>query len=221
MKFSKTHVSLCSLIISIALLFTLSSCLPDNNNADSGSQVRVFLNLENINNVVTAGGDSLEISTLKFIHGNSFFLSSSDTVLFKENPEIIVHQSGQDSIKILADGVIREGSLDKVVFVIEQPPPSVQNIDPDFMAGDTLYSMVIEGTYKDSAFTFKSTRNFISSFELAPPLEAESNSLFQLILATDVSSWFLSEDGQAIINPADSAAINNNIEGSFRLEDIK
>ncbi|HEX6981701.1 MAG TPA: hypothetical protein VF181_02975 [Balneolaceae bacterium] len=210
-------------ILSVAILATFTSCLPDNNGDSSRSEVRVVLDFENANNVMTAGGDSLVIGILKFIHGNSFFSGNGDTLLLKESPEILIHQNGQNSAKILAAGIVRDVSLNEITFNIEQAPPTVQNIDSDFIRGDTLYSMVIEGFYQDSAFTFKSTRDFSATFELAPPLEAESNSFFEIILVTDVSSWFINEDG-SLIDPRDStgvAAINDNIEGSFRLENVE
>lgn len=199
---------------------TIVSCLPENN-GDSRARVRVILELENANEIITAGGDTLGIAILKFVHGESYFLSGSDTLLLKESPEIVIHQNGQNSSKLLVDGIVREGSLQELVFVVEQAPASVQNIDPDFIAGDTLFSLVVEGFYGDSVFSFRSTKRFSSAYELSPPVEADANALYQILLSTDISSWFLNSEGSGLINPTDSAGvanINDNIEGSFRLE---
>lgn len=225
MKFNKTRGYSFKLFLSAILLFTLTACLSSSDsNSNTGSRVSVFLNLENVNNVITAGDDSLQISVLKFIHGRSAFLSDSDTLYLKQNPKIIIHRYRQDSVKILADGVVRDGSFQRLKFAIEQAPPSVESVDANFISGDTLYSIVIKGIYQDSAFVFKSTESFTPVFELDMPLEAEANSVFQYLIATDVAGWFLSEGGQALINPQDSSAteaINSNIEGSFRLEDAE
>lgn len=225
MKFSKIPAYSYNFFLSIILLFTLNACLSSSgSNSNAGSRVNVLLNLENVNDVVTAGNDSLQISVLKFIHGRSAFLSGSDTLYFKQNPKIIIHQYRQDSVKVLADGVVRDGSFPRIKFAIEQAPPSVQNVDSDFIRGDTLYSIIVKGVYQDSAFTFKSAENFISTFELSRPLEAGSNNLFQYLIATDVASWFLSEDGQTFINPRDPSkaeVINSNIEASFSLRDAE
>ncbi|HET6528710.1 MAG TPA: hypothetical protein VFG39_08145 [Balneolaceae bacterium] len=225
MKFNKTQGYSFKLFLSIILLFPLTACLSSSDNdSNTGSRVSVFLNLENVNDVITAGDDSLQISVLKFIHGRSAFLSDSDTLYLKQNPKIIIHRYRQDSVKILADGVVREGSFQRLKFAIEQAPPSVDGIDSDFVNGDTLYSIVIKGTYQDSIFVFKSTESFTPVIDLGTPLMAESNRLFQYLIATDVASWFLDEGRQGLINPQGSSAaeaINNNIEGSFRLENVE
>lgn len=70
---------------------------------------------------------------------------------------------------------------------------------PEF-AGDPPASILVDGRYEGSPFTYRSQVTPEVEFTLAPALELRAGSATQIALTFDVASWFLAESG-SILNP--------------------
>ncbi len=217
-------------IIAIMLVsLTFLSCLTTPDNEDNIDQVLVTFELSNINNKVKVGNDSLRIVSLRFLVGDAELKKgSADSLILNPRTFQVTHSVQDDEIKGLFSGGFDSDILfDGFDFEIKKATGDEGNIDPVFIDQDNgeTYSMVINGSYNNSEFVFKSLRNFDFNFPIDNSgLEDSASVLYNLRLSTDINQWFLNSDGTQLLNPGSSSnapAINDNISSSIFLQTIE
>jgi hypothetical protein len=218
-------------IIALAMVGVLSSCLSGNNNIPPSLQVALQLNgttdMAGSDTVLTAGSDSLMITSLRLINGDTQIIRESDTLAF--NPTPVRFSSRQTSsggptpdtrpLNNAQRNALFAGTYQAIDFRIIQAPDSSSGSFPGVFYKGGDYSMVIKGEYNGSEFTFKSKHNFQQRLDISPPVNVPpQNASVLFIISADVRSWFL--NGGGFLDPSDTtntSAINDNIQGSFEV----
>lgn len=218
----------------VAAIF-LSSCLNGSEQNEQRDQLTLTFNLENASSEITAGDDTLSINLIRFLVGNNYMYNDSgDTLLINRNVYQVNYSTtdglSQELIQIAQGSFSSETIYSNLKFEIKKAEAAYSenpNIDDAFTEeGGELenqrFSMIIDGTYNNSPFSFKSTQNFAYSFPF-PDLTGGSggNLIYNLFVQTDVSSWFLNSEGTALLDPSlsdNETSINQNIESSIELD---
>jgi hypothetical protein len=221
-------------ILLVTALF-LGSCLNGSEQNEQRDQLTLTFNLENANNEITSGEDTLSINLVRFLVGNNYLYNDTgDTLLINQN----VFQLNYSTTDGLSQEVIQiaQGSFDSdavyrnLNFEIKKAEANYSqnpDIDDAFTEdGGELenqrYSMIIDGSYNGEPFTFKSTRNLAYSFTFPDLTGGQSgNLIYNLFVKTNVENWFLNSDATALLDPLQSSnegTINDNIETSIALD---
>jgi hypothetical protein len=79
------------------------------------------------------------------------------------------------------------------------------------------------GTYNGTAFTYTTDLDAEQEIALSPPITTDGSTPASLTLFVDVSSWFKTSDGTALVDPAttlldpaNQSLVENNIKASFK-----
>lgn len=208
----------------------LTSCLTNSEQNDLPNQLLLTLEFSNINNEIVAQDDTLRILALRFLYGRTSLRNANDTLLVNNNILQVTHQVTNDEIKGLANGTFNSDEIfSTLAFEIKQAEESDTGENSNFdenafiegSSNDQRYSMIINGSYNNNEFVYKSTRNFNFEFFIEDDSEGTGgNLLYNLPLATDVNSWFLNDNGDGLLDPrteSNASAINDNIEESLHL----
>jgi hypothetical protein len=222
-------------IVAIGMVGFFSSCLSNNNTRNS--QIAVLLQLKGTtkqsgraDTILVAGKDSLTISNLRLIHGRSRLIRQSDSLTLpvqmlrfsstpSTNPRI---QSGNRNVLVQSNAQIIPGTYKAFDLKIIQAADSLKNQIPiaDIFNDNGHYSIVIQGEYDGSDFTFKSKKGFDRKLAIKPQIDIpQHNAVVHFIVSASVRNWFLNNSG-GFYDPSDStnrAAINANIQNSFQI----
>src|SRR5699024_9772755 len=132
-------------------------------------------------------------------------------------------QSGNVNVLVRSRAQIIPGTYQAFDFKIIQAADSLKDQIPisDIFNDNGHYSVVIQGTYNGSDFTFKSKKSFESKLPIEPPIEIpQHNAIVHFIVYANVKDWFLNNSG-GFYDPSDTtnrAAINANIQRSFSIK---
>jgi hypothetical protein len=224
-------------ILALSMIGILSSCLSNNNNVPPSLQVVLQLNgttdMAGSDTVLTAGNDSLTITSLRLIHGKDQLIRQSDSLIFPQ-PNPVRFSSRQTTAGPQTSNAVYlsqpqrnaafTGTYEAFNFKIVQAPDSLnQTIPGVFYDGNGgNYSMIIKGTYNNAEFTFRSKQNFQQRLDISPPIQVpQQNASVAFIISADVKNWFLNGGGGGFLDPSDTtntSAINGNIQGSFQID---
>ncbi len=244
-----------TIVLILLAVGIVSSCNTENNNGGKdGNGDGGFINLESILTVnsedttfgwdvpMVEGGDTLSLTNLQFIQGNSKFIMASDTLSLAAKITVILLGDSlnnpvypPDGLKYkvyLSDHGSKEGGTGiykAFHFKIVQAPDSSKKHIDDIAQSNMFYeggrySLIVTGKYNGSKFIFKSKKNFNVPLKIYPSAhvpQAHNNQLvfFKIILSTNPKKWFM--DKQGFLNPSDPnniPAIDANIENSFSIE---
>ncbi len=208
----------------ISFLF-LTSCLNDVDNSQP-TQFQIGMEIQNVDSSFTVGQDSMYIESVRIILGVFNFETDSETLSLKDSTGVQLSFEPQtpnyQNPRRIAGGQFPDNNYQSINITFPKAPENSSNIDSDFTGGDgKSYTIIAEGTYNGSDFTYKSERNFENSFPLSLSTIPEEDAFFGFLIQTDVRDWF--RGGQGLLDPTaseNSEQINDNIEaeGTFRLE---
>lgn len=206
------------LILAIFLLPFLTSCLPEAG-TEQPSDIQIGLQIDGFENTFKAGEDSITVARVRLIHGNSFFVRGGDSLrITGQQAQFNFDAASTNPQAILSRTPFPEGTYSELTLKVTRANEGNPNIDSEFYI-DKQSSMIIEGTYNGSEFTFKSGKNYTVPFPFQPNVTVpENNESFIFIISTNMSDWFVDEGSQSLLDPgnADNAeAINQNINDSF------
>lgn len=205
----------------IALFF--SGCLGDNDNNSQQSVIEIAVELSGFGETIEAGEDSIAIEEVSFVQGFSFLEAEEDSLFFSSQPNVFDFSTGS-SEDALAFGQIAPNTYSSMEILISQAPEELRSIAPEFVTEDGRFSMIVEGRFNGEDFEFRSQENFEYAFDLSPILEVdeETQESFDYLLYTNMRDWFISEEGESLIDPQESDStrqlINDNISEAFYLE---
>lgn len=217
-------VALQKVLFLIFISLLISSCL-----SDTGSQVQsriqIGLRMDSIGDTVSAGDDILTFKNVQLIHGLSFFVRGEENLPISQQAQQFQFDGNSTNPQaLLPVTIFPEGTYQEFNLQIPRAPEGNALIDPAFFADDgRRFTIVLNGTFNDSTFRYRSERIFEIPFEFDPDVSVpEFNTAFTFIISTDIRGWF-STGGQGFLDPRidnNSTAINNNIGESFRIEQI-
>lgn len=209
----------------------LVSCLNSANDIEQGDQLILTLLLDNVNEEIVAGNDTLSILRLDFLVGSTFLHNANgDTLLISQNTFQISHTNDplNQELKGLAQGNFTSeviyNTLNFEIKKAEATDAGKADIDDAFVEGEAenqRFSMIVNGTYNGEAFEFKSTRNF--NYELTFQDQSggtPGNLIYNLNMETNLNSWFQNPEGEGLLDPGEAAnasTINDRIESSVTL----
>jgi|WetSurMetagenome_2_1015567.scaffolds.fasta_scaffold04151_10 hypothetical protein len=143
----------------------------------------------------------------------------SDEVNIKIGPFVVyLNLNGVTTDFVVSN--IPPGSYNQIKFEIHKIEASETPPDPEFKDGDDSslrYSVIVKGVYNSNPFIYKSSKSAHQIIRLETPLLIEPNTLTNLTLQVDPSTWFVKND--LILdptNPANENDIDNNIKDSFK-----
>jgi hypothetical protein len=237
-------------VITVALMLLtavdVSSCSTENSNDnDSMTYFDTTLGVKpNLgwNSPMIAGGDTLSITNVRLIQGNSKFILSSRTFLLPAKNTVILfgdslknplypyhglyymsylseHGSAYPTAKLA-------GNYKAFHLKIVQAPTSLEKyleqgetwLNTFFKNGH--YSLIVTGKYNDSPFTFKTKKDFDIPLKFHPSMHVSRHAAGVGIgITVNVKKWF--KDKHGFLDPSDASnmsAINTNIENSFSME---
>ena len=153
--------------------------------------------------------------------------ATEDCAEIKAGPVLVELPIGSVNIEALVSVAAPAGQYDALEFKIH-PPKSPD--DDAFIAanpGFTGLSVKVTGTFSHagtrSDFTFTSDLDAKQKVELSPSLVVTEGTPANLTLRFDISTWFMTETRDALIDPASAnvgganeALVKENIKGSIR-----
>jgi len=118
------------------------------------------------------------------------------------------------------------GSYDEFKLKIDTPEDASSVQDSSFYNNSGSgeqdgYSIVINGIYNGSQFTYRTDEDFELEMALNPPLEVtDTTASASVAINVDPSSWFKDSSGNALdpTNPDNKEIIDENISRSFHAE---
>jgi len=156
------------------------------------------------------------IRTIQFHSSDDSDSLSYRTDAFVLNLDMAGGLNSIDAIDIPA------GTYNKVSFRVHKPGQGEDVGDADFIDGDSgaeRYSVVVKGTYLDTAFTFKSRATPQQKIKFDPDLVVTDTTTFvNVTLSVDVMSWFVDNKGEDLdpTNERDESDIDSAIRSSFK-----
>jgi hypothetical protein len=140
-----------------------------------------------------------------------------DEVMLKEGPFVLDLNLANDS-NVVTVNTIQAGTYYGAKFEIHKLSENEVSPDSEFvdMATGKTYTVIVQGEYNGSPFTFKSTTSAKELVVFQNPVSVTSTGFINVTLLVDPYSWF-TVNGQ-VLNPADpnnSESINSQIRASF------
>jgi len=219
-----TYFNVTSIIALVIGVITFSGCLNSNGNKIS-SQVRFGMQVDDFDSTLVSGNnDSLFIDRMRFVYGDGSVVIDQDTNSVVPTPtDWLQFGLNQNSGNPIAMFSASSGTFSNFVLSVQKAPTNNSNIDADFTDSTTQYSMIIEGKYNGSDFSYKMDRSFKASLEITPPVQVpQYNAAYTFLIHTSPRLWFTNHQG-GFYNPKtadDTTNINGNIENSFSIETI-
>jgi hypothetical protein len=217
-------VALQKVLFLIFISLLISSCLSDTGN-QAQSRIQIGLRMDSIGDTVSSAGDTLTFENIQLIHGLSFFIRDQDTLLIANQVQPFQFDANSTNPQaLLSLTIFPEGTYQEFNLQIPRALEGNALIDPAFFGEEgRRFTIVLNGTFNDSTFRYRSERIFEFPFQFNPDVSVpEFNAAFTFIISTDIRGWF-STGGQGFLDPRidnNSTAINDNIGESFRIEQI-
>ncbi|MEO9884923.1 MAG: hypothetical protein ABJR05_11985 [Balneola sp.] len=189
-------------------------------------RVNSLYNVDNINQLIVKGSDSLIVNELKFLV-DGFSIITEDSIVIKKS----------EDIPALIFGYYEETTGDQLVFSVGLGFDGINNFnrynvtinpvsrqsaitDSDFFESSNTFSIVIKGTYNSRDFIFRSSSSFFKEFSSEAVTLSNENSVLVITTKLDVEEIFVT-NADILINPRDSSnttQIENRFNESLNVE---
>lgn len=151
-------------------------------------------------NVIKFTSVKILIRDLKFEKENT----DSTEIEVKVGP-FVVNLDLTGTVNTIAVSNIPTGTYDEIVFKIHKVDGNETPPDPEFKEGtnnDQRYSIIVKGTFNDSAFVYKSKKSAEQKIKLSSPILIDESKTFNVTLKVDPSKWF--NNNGTILDPRDT-----------------
>ncbi len=122
------------------------------------------------------------------------------------------------NLTTIAGAMIPNGTYDEIEFEIRKPEDDENVGDADFVDATDRYSIVVRGTYHDTAFVWKTSLDIEQELELNPPMVVnDSLGASNVSILVNPFSWFF--DNGVAMDPRDESnrsQIEANIQNGFK-----
>jgi hypothetical protein len=208
----------CTLILAP---FFIYSCV--SGGAELNSQALIQTQLSNLDIRFGTPDDSMQVDNVRMVLGTSFFLGETDqdSLVYARGFGQITYDLGGSPTIDITGGPFMAGIYQSLSFNVLQAP-DVDNsvVDDEFTQGDQQYSIIIEGTFNDETFTFRSEEEFMNDFNFNPDLTVtENNQLYAFTVKNNVQQWFF--QANTLLDPRveeNRSLINDRIRTGFNLD---
>ncbi len=174
-----------------------------------------------------AAGDTVLLSEVKILL-SSIELKGPESVDHNDDGEVdgeevelgpfVVPLNLNGNLTQIAGATIPNGTYDEIDFEIRKPENTENVGDADFNVGGQRFSIVIRGTYNDTAFTWKTSLDVEQELGLNPPMVvSDSLGTSNVSIAVNPFVWFL--DNGVTMDPRDESnrsKIEQNIQNGFK-----
>jgi hypothetical protein len=192
--------------------------------AEVNSRVLIQTEVEGIGTRFGTPDDSMQVNNVRMVLGKSFFLGETDD-------DSLVYNDGFGQLTFSADGStqfpivggpFQAGIYRSVSFNVLQAPDSEDSvIDDDFTQGNQRFSIIIDGTYNEEPFNFRSKQEFMNSFNFNPDLTvSQNNQRFVYTFVNNAQQWF--RQANTLLDPRveeNRSKINERIGLGFDLDE--
>lgn len=210
-----------SLILALCIpMIAAGGCDTTQSRTDQPGQLRVVMQIDtnpvSIEPFNAAVSDDILILEEVKMFVEEFELEGENFELEIEN--FVVDLPLNETPFVLFDQQIPGAKLEELELEIDKPDDDVNLQDPDFRNENGSYSIIVKGTFNGNPFVFRSQKEFEFEFEWEPPISISEDEGATVVVAIDLSKWFLQEDGTNL-DPRDeshASKINSNIKKSFR-----
>jgi len=220
-------------LIPIAFLFSLVFIISGCSSSDSNVTGPVAENFS-ISIFTPSGLTKTSANVIKF---TSVKILVRDLKFEKENIDgtesevkvgpFVVALNLTGTITTIAVSNIPNGTYDEIVFKIHKVDGNETPPDPEFKDGtnnDQRYSIIVKGTFNDSAFVYKSKKSAEQKIKLLSATAIDGSKTFNVTLKIDPSKWF--NNNGTILDPRDinneniiDNLIHNTIKDVFKDDD--
>ncbi len=196
-------------LVTIFTVLTLTSC--DILDTGEGEVNELSLHFNTTEPVVESadGNNSIEVTRMKMSVRRIGFMTLNfqqdtvtvDTMSFDEQfPKVVSFNPGEVGTRV-GIGEIDPQTFDRVF--VEFAPPSGEVSDSDLGSNN---SILIEGTYNNSSFSYRANFDTTASFFIDPSLEmTEQTATLDLDVLIKTASLFKGSSG-SLLNPSDQSA---------------
>lgn len=142
--------------------------------------------------------------------------NSSDSTNFKTGPYVL-YLNLNSNVNIIGSGYIPVGTYDKIQFEVHKLSDNEPIPDPEFVEGNSRFSVVAKGTYNGVRFVYKSDKSAKQKLNFPNALivtETKSNITLQI----KPYIWFIDSNNQ-YMDPNDEnnkGEIDNNIKENIK-----
>jgi hypothetical protein len=219
-----TAPKLFALAISITFFFFVTSCINDVDNSQP-TRFQVGMEILNFDSTFTVGEDEMSIQSVGFVVDNFRFETGGEPILLNSRVTPFTFETQptatQNPATLVGGPFPADVSYNSLGIEFPKAPEGGSgNFDQRFYGEDgKRYTIVAEGTYNDSLFTYRSERPVENNFPVNISTVPADDAFFTFLIQTDLQRWFLGGDG--LLDPAvseNSAQINDQIGGSFFFE---
>ena len=212
---------LAQLALVITALFITTSCISNTDNSYPSS-VQIGVEVENMDSTLTYSDDStIEVERVGIVLGESSFSTADSSLkMIAESFQLALdatRSNFQNPVGLGGRNVPGAGVYRSYTLTIPRAEENNNELNFDFVDGDTKYSMIFEGTYNDSSFTYKSEREIERTFSFTPVDVPAEDAQFLFLMSMDIKELFFGPSGA--LDPRDdsnSSQIDDNIEASLR-----
>ena len=211
----KMNSKMILLLLSILLIAGINACGSSNGSSPAASMSMKV----DFAAAKASATDSVALTSAKVLMKRIKFENDAeeDSSELKLGPFIIpLNLSG--GLTEIATGDIPNGTYDKVKFEIHKLEDNDAVGDTSFLIGTEGCSFVVQGTYNDTLFTYKSKKGVEIEMEVNPPIViSDSLKDVNLTLVVNPSNWF-KKNGVFIDprNESNRSDIDDNIKNSFK-----
>lgn len=208
--------------ISLILVMMTAAWMSCSDNNGSSPAAALSMKVDYTALAKSAATDTVVITSAKILLKHIKFENEAeeDSSELKLGP-FIVELNLIGGVTEIATGDLPNGTYDRVKFKIHKPEGNEDPGDPDFYegpSGDQRFSVVVNGTFNGSPFTYKSKKDAEQKMTLNPPLVvSDTLSTTNVTLVVNPGLWFI-KDG-VYLDPTVEANwddIDENIKNSFK-----
>ncbi len=200
-------------LILIALLASINGCKED---AIAPQGDNVDLSIKSTRDSTDAS--VLQLDTVKLLISDiklNVSNNNQDSTNFKTGPYVL-YLNWAPILQVVTSTYIPPGTYDKVRFMVHKLNDNEPVPDPDFADVNGRYSVVVKGSFNDSAFVFKSDKSAHQKLTFPGSLVVSSTGYSNITLQIDPYIWFY-VNGLFIDprDPVNKVIIENNIKDNI------
>ena len=204
-------------VLLVLFLFFFYGCENPTELQDSSLSVTVFSE----GSLQKDQSSTLQLNSVKVLIRKLEFKSANSNDLhdIKVGPFVInINPDGIKTDVMRSD--ILPGSYERVKFEVHKLEDFETPPDQDFIDGNSgseRFSAVVNGTFNNTPFDYKSQRTTYQELEFPTPIVIDDNMSVNLTIIVNPYSWFF-EDGVYLdpSDPSNESKIEMNIEHSFK-----
>ena len=178
------HKTLFRGLLALAAAGLVAGCTKDSSMTAPSPAANVSLGAEVVHQLAKVSHPGLVIDTTKvLVRRIKFHQAGSKDPADVKSDSFVLRLVPGVPVSEVAVARIAPGSYDRLTFDIHKPEDLEILPDPEFRdgsSGNQRYSMIIKGSYNDSAFVYRYHSEFTVEFELQTPLTVSDDGITRI-----------------------------------------